>query len=100
MGMVASRSTQRSRHSGVVLNAIQGNLYMGRKTHPSGGFCVYKKQLEKYMSLSIERIKELLKDENVSDERAEEIRDGFRFLVEDIIFEAWKEKRKKSKPSK
>ena len=26
-------------------NAMQGNLYMGRKTHPSGGFYVIPKKL-------------------------------------------------------
>jgi hypothetical protein len=38
--------------------------------------------------LSIERVKELLKGQNISDEEAKEIRDGFRDLVE-IIFEKW-----------
>lgn len=38
--------------------------------------------------LSIERVKELLKDQNISDEEAKEIREGFRDLVE-IIFEKW-----------
>jgi signal-transduction protein with cAMP-binding, CBS, and nucleotidyltransferase domain len=44
--------------------------------------------------LSIERVKELLGDQKISDKEAEEIRDGFRALAE-IIFEQWKEKRLK-----
>jgi CRISPR/Cas system-associated endonuclease Cas1 len=48
--------------------------------------------------LSIERVKELLGDQKISDKEAEEIRDGFRALAE-IIFEQWKEKRqKRNKP--
>lgn len=38
--------------------------------------------------LSIERVKELLEDPNMSDEETTEIRDGFYLLVE-IIFEKW-----------
>ncbi|MFH2069122.1 MAG: hypothetical protein ABII89_06660 [Candidatus Omnitrophota bacterium] len=39
--------------------------------------------------LSIERVKELLKDSNMSDEEATEIRDGCRGLAE-VIFAQWK----------
>jgi len=46
--------------------------------------------------LSIERVKELLKDQNISDEEAKEIRDGFRNLAE-IIFEQWQEERSSGK---
>ncbi|MFA5393810.1 MAG: hypothetical protein WC081_04045 [Candidatus Ratteibacteria bacterium] len=38
--------------------------------------------------LSIEETKKILKDPNMSDEEATEIRDGFHSLVE-IIFEQW-----------
>jgi len=52
------------------------------------------------MPLSIKRVKELLNDEKISDEMAEEIRVGFESLVE-IIFEKWQqEKREKSNQSK
>lgn len=44
--------------------------------------------------LSIERIKELLEDPNISDEEAREIRDGFHMLAE-IIFDHWQEERRK-----
>jgi signal-transduction protein with cAMP-binding, CBS, and nucleotidyltransferase domain len=44
--------------------------------------------------LSIERVKELLGDQKISDKEAKEIRDDFRALAE-IIFEQWKEKRLK-----
>jgi signal-transduction protein with cAMP-binding, CBS, and nucleotidyltransferase domain len=44
--------------------------------------------------LSIERVKELLGNQKISDKEAEEIRDGFRVLAE-IILEQWKEKRLK-----
>lgn len=45
--------------------------------------------------LSVQRVKELLKEENVnvSDKEAEEIRDSFHELAE-IIFEKWKIDRK------
>ena len=39
--------------------------------------------------LSIEEIKELLNNQNISDQKAKEIRDDFRLLAE-IIFELWK----------
>lgn len=47
--------------------------------------------------IPIERIKQLLDDPKISDEEAEKIRDGFRFLVEDIIFESWLANREKNK---
>lgn len=42
--------------------------------------------------LNIERIKELLNDQNISDQKAKEIRDDFRSLAE-IVFEQWQVKR-------
>jgi predicted nuclease of restriction endonuclease-like (RecB) superfamily len=44
--------------------------------------------------LSIERVKELLGDQRISDKEAKEIRDDFRTLAE-IILEQWKERRLK-----
>lgn len=49
--------------------------------------------------LSLERTKELLNDSTFSDKEIEEIRDGFHSLAE-IIFEKWKEDRKKERKSK
>jgi len=46
--------------------------------------------------LSLERIKELVKNPNLSDKEAEEIRSGLYILVE-IIHEKWKEDRKKER---
>jgi hypothetical protein len=46
--------------------------------------------------LSIERVKELLKDQNISNEEAEEIRDGCRSLAE-VIFTQWQYERKNGK---
>ena len=46
--------------------------------------------------LSIERVKELLNDPNLSDKEVEEIRDGFRMLSE-VIFEQWQAERTKAK---
>ncbi|MFA5084517.1 MAG: hypothetical protein WC475_04045 [Candidatus Paceibacterota bacterium] len=46
--------------------------------------------------LSLERTKELLNDPTLSDKEIEEIRDGFYELAQ-IIFEQWKEDRKKRK---
>ncbi len=40
--------------------------------------------------LSVEKVKELLNDDSISDEEAEAIRDGFRDLVE-IIFEKYQQ---------
>jgi hypothetical protein len=45
--------------------------------------------------LSIERIKELLNDRDISDKEAKEIRDGFRTLAE-IVLDQWKKKRLKN----
>jgi len=42
--------------------------------------------------LTIERIKALLKNQNISDQTAKEIRDDFRSLAE-IIFEQWQLKK-------
>lgn len=46
--------------------------------------------------LSIERVKELLNDPNLSDREVEEIRGGFRMLSE-VIFEQWQAERTKAK---
>ena len=46
--------------------------------------------------LSIERVKELLNDPNLSDKEIEEIRDSFRMLSE-VIFEQWQAERTKAK---
>ena len=43
--------------------------------------------------ISIEQTKKLLNDPTLSDEQAEEIRDGFRMLGE-VIFDKWFEERK------
>lgn len=45
--------------------------------------------------LSIEDVKKILKDKNLSDKEAEEIRDGCRNLAE-IIFESYQEKKNNS----
>ncbi len=42
--------------------------------------------------ISIERVKELLRDQDITDEEAREIRDSFRELAE-IIFEQWQKDR-------
>ncbi len=44
--------------------------------------------------LTIERVRQLLNDPAITDETAEDIRDGFRALIEDIIFPAWLETNK------
>jgi len=44
--------------------------------------------------LNIERIKELLNNQNISDQEAKEIRDDFRSLAE-IVFEQWQLKNRK-----
>jgi signal-transduction protein with cAMP-binding, CBS, and nucleotidyltransferase domain len=49
--------------------------------------------------LSIERVKELLNDPNLSDKEVEEIRDGFRMLSE-VVFEQWQAERMKAKAKK
>ncbi|KKU79299.1 MAG: hypothetical protein UY04_C0012G0011 [Parcubacteria group bacterium GW2011_GWA2_47_7] len=43
--------------------------------------------------LSLERTKELLDDDSLSDKEVEEIRDAFRKLAE-IVFEKWKLEKK------
>jgi len=50
--------------------------------------------------ISLERVKILLNDPTISDQEVELIRDGFRTLVEDIIFEKWIEERNKIKQKK
>ena len=47
--------------------------------------------------LSIDRVKEILNDPEISDEEAKRIRDGFRDLVMDVIFEQWVDERNKIK---
>ena len=46
--------------------------------------------------LSVERVKELINDPNLSDKEIEEIRDGF-YQLSEIMFEQWMEERKKAK---
>ena len=46
--------------------------------------------------ISVERVKELLNDPNISDKEAEEIRDDFHIFAE-IIFDKWMDERKKAK---
>ena len=46
--------------------------------------------------LSIERVKDLINDPNLSDKEVEEIRDGF-YQLSEVIFEQWNEERKKAK---
>ena len=46
--------------------------------------------------LTVERIKELLDDSAITDAEAEAIRDGFRALVEDVIFQSWMSGRDKN----
>ena len=50
--------------------------------------------------LTIERVKKILNDPTLTDEQVEEIRNGFHYLVEDVIFPAWLEERIKSKEIK
>lgn len=50
--------------------------------------------------LTVERVKQILNDPNLTDEQVEEIRNGFHFLVEDVIFPAWLEERIKNKSIK
>ena len=49
--------------------------------------------------LSIERVKELLKDHNLSDKEITEIRDGF-YMLSEVIFEQWQAERTKAKAKK
>lgn len=46
--------------------------------------------------LSIERVKELLNDPNLSDKEIEEIRNGF-YMLSEVIFEQWQAERVKAK---
>jgi len=45
--------------------------------------------------VSVEQTKKLLSNPKLSDEEAEEIRDGFRFLAE-VVFDKWSEERKQT----
>ena len=55
--------------------------------------CVIKIHSRNGSIISIEQTKKLLNDPTLSDEQAEEIRDGFRMLGE-VIFDKWFEERK------
>lgn len=55
--------------------------------------CEVKIHLYNGNVVSIEQTKKLLNDPTLSDEQAEEIRDGFRMLGE-VIFDKWFEERK------
>lgn len=46
--------------------------------------------------LSIERVKELINDPNMSDKEIEEIRNGF-YMLSEVIFEQWQAERTKAK---
>ncbi len=46
--------------------------------------------------LSLERVKELLNDPNLSDKEIEEIRDGF-YQLSELMFEQWQAERIKNK---
>lgn len=46
--------------------------------------------------LSIERVKELINDPNMSDKEIEEIRNGF-YMLSEVIFEQWQAERIKAK---
>ncbi len=46
--------------------------------------------------LSVERVKELINDPNLSDKEIEEIRDGF-YQLSEIMFEQWQAERIKAK---
>jgi hypothetical protein len=49
--------------------------------------------------LSVERVKELLNDPNLSDKEIAEIRDGF-YMLSEVIFEQWQAERAKAKAKK
>ena len=49
--------------------------------------------------LSIERVKELLNDPNLSDKEITEIRDGF-YMLSEVIFKQWQAERTKAKAKK
>ena len=53
------------------------------------------KEVCEFFMLSVERVKKILKDLEISDQEAEALRDAFRYLVEDIIFEKWQEENRK-----
>ena len=46
--------------------------------------------------LSVERVKELLNDPNLSDKEVEEIRDHL-YMLSELMFEQWQEERIKAK---
>jgi len=56
--------------------------------------CEVKIHLYNGNAISVEQTKKILNDPTMSDEQAEEIRDGFRMLGE-VIFDKWFEERKK-----
>jgi len=45
--------------------------------------------------LTIERTKRLLNDQDITDEKAEQIRDDF-YLLAEVIFEKWQKDREKT----
>lgn len=49
--------------------------------------------------LSVERVKELINDPNLSDKEVEEIRDGL-FMLAEVMFEQWQTERIKAKKEK
>mgnify|MGYP001576512716 FL=1 len=49
--------------------------------------------------LSVERVKELINDPNLSDKEIEEIRDGL-FMLAEVMFEQWQAERIKAKKEK
>jgi hypothetical protein len=49
--------------------------------------------------LSVERVKELINDPNLSDKQVEEIRDGL-FMLAEVMFEQWQAERIKTKKEK
>ena len=46
--------------------------------------------------LSVERVKELINDPNMSDKEIEEIRNGF-YMLSEVIFKQWQAERAKAK---
>ena len=49
--------------------------------------------------LSVERVKELINDPNLSEKEIEEIRDGL-FMLAEVMFEQWQAERIKAKKEK
>ena len=49
--------------------------------------------------LSVDRVKELINDPNLSDKEIEEIRDGL-FMLAEVMFEQWQAERIKAKKEK